>query len=185
MGKILYHFKDASIFDFSSSASNPLQNNAEVANFLYDVAINTYTVFGSTYSYSTYSDLQYALSNHYHYSFKHGELTQNGLINSINNGSPTIIIEYDKDDRSHAWVCDGYRVVDDRIDFYLMVPVGQPEDIFGPYEASAQWDANGTPNFQFNNSDDYIYFNAFFDPDQLRATRPVYVSDFIMNIRSN
>lgn len=171
LGKILHYFKDPSILDFSSSTSNPLKNNLEVANFLYDVALNTYTVFGTTYSFSTYDNLQCAIDNHYKYSFKTGNINEEDLISSIDNGSPLIVIDYDKYGRSHAWVCDGYRVVEDRIDYHLMVPVGQPEDIFGPYEPSAQWDQYGNASFQFNHSDNDVKIMVISDytSDELRG----------------
>lgn len=177
LGKILHYFKDPSILDFSSSISNPLKNNLEVANFLYDVALNTHTVFGTNYSFSSYDNLQYAIDNHYKYSFKKGTINEEDLISSIDNGSPLIVIDYDKDGRSHAWVCDGYRVVEDRIDYHLMVPVGQPEDIFGPYEPSAQWDHYGNASFQFNHSDNDVKIMVISDytSDQLRG---VFYSKF-------
>lgn len=181
VSQMLHYFKHSSILDFSASASNPLQNNTEIANFLYDVACNIYTIFGSTYSYAPYDRMMYALSSKYRYSYKTGEFNENEIIYSINNGSPSIVIEYDEDGRSHAWICDGYRYVSDRIDYFLMAPVGQPEDVFGPYESSGQWDEYGNASVQFNNSSDNIYFNTFFDPDSLDnfyGKKPIFIYKF-------
>lgn len=68
-------------------------------------------------------------------------------------------------------------VVEDRIDYHLMVPVGQPEDIFGPYEPSAQWDHYGNASFQFNHSDNDVKIMVISDytSDQLRG---VFYSKF-------
>ncbi|MDE7460981.1 MAG: C10 family peptidase [Paramuribaculum sp.] len=162
VGQILHYFKDPVINNFSASASNPLQNNTEIANFLYDVAKKVHTVFGSSYSYASYINVQTALSQTYHYTYQTGPFNEGELIYSINNGSPSIIIEYDIDGKSHAWICDGYRLVSDRISYYLMTPAGQPEDYFYGYECAGEWDENGVSNFQFANQTDNIYFSPFF-----------------------
>lgn len=172
LGRILHYLDDPSVLNFSASTINPLQNDTEVANFLYDVAKKINTSFGASYSYATYGNLLDAIATKYGYAYETGIVNDQNLLSSINNGSPSIIIEYDKSGRSHAWVCDGYRVVDDRIDYFLMVPVGQPEDMFGPYEPSAQWDEQRNSNVQFNNSDASLYFNTFFEGGSTKE--PVY-----------
>ena len=161
LGQILHYFKDPVINNYSASASNPLQNNTEIANFLYDVAKNIHTVFGPSYSYATYENIKNTLSQKYRYTFQSGTFNEDQLINSISNGSPSIIIEYDLDGKSHSWVCDGYRLVSDRVDYYLMAPVGQPEDLYGGFEPCGTWDENGNGSYQFSSGGEEWYFTPF------------------------
>ncbi len=179
LGQILNYFDDPTIYNFSSSSSSPLRNNTEIANFLYDVALNINTVFGSSYSYAPYQSLLGALNNTYKYSYKYGETSDQKIISSINSGSPTIIIDYNLDGKSHAWVCDGYRVASVQTYYELMAPVGQPEDLFGPYEPVNTWDDYGNSAYQFQKSNDNVYFNSYFYPDSINwfYKQPQYVGD--------
>lgn len=168
LGQIIHYFNDPVINNFSASASNPLQNTTEIANFLYDVAKNVRTVFGPSYSYASFENVKAALSNTYHYGFNYGEFNEGNLIYSINNGSPAIIIDKDESGRSHAWICDGYRLASHRRDYYLMAPLGQPQDIFYGFECVGQWDENGVTNFEFENkTDEILIFSPFADISKL------------------
>lgn len=164
VGQLLYYYNDPVIRQFSASAANPLQNNTEIANFLYDVALNIGTVFGSTYSYASFDNMKYALSTYYHYDFESGQYNEKAIMRSIDNGSPSIIIYYDSENRSHAIITDRYRMVTDRIDYFLMAPLGQPEDPLGPYESMGQWDDYGNGSYPlFESEDNNMYFNAWCD----------------------
>lgn len=180
VGQILHYFKHPTILNYSASSSNPLRNNTEISNFLYSVALNVNTVFQPTYSYATYENVKTALSMKYGCTFQSGKINGDNLIYSINNGSPSIIFEEDENNRSYAWICDGYRIVSDRIDYFLMAPLGQPEDLMHGFESIAQWDEYGSASHQFHNSSNNIYFNTFVNQDSLTwfSKTPNYVYKF-------
>lgn len=174
MGQILHYFNDPSIKLFSRSEDNPLQDNTEISSFLYNVAQNINTVFGSSYSYSSITDITNALSNIYRYSFTLSEPIENGVIESINSGSPVIFFGYGNDGQSYSWICSQYKRVSDDKNYFLMAPLGQPEGIFGPFENCASWNTHGTPNFYFDNSQNDIYFSPFADFENELYTNRLY-----------
>lgn len=179
LGRILYYYNDPSIQKFSSSPSNPLQNNTEIANFLYDVAKNINTVFGTSYSYATYGDLAAAFKYTYNYTFEAGQFDENGLIQSLKNGSPSIIVDYDQRGRSHTSVCDSYRVVSDYVTYTLWAPAGMPDDMYYGYESCGVWSETGASNFEFGQKANNIYFSPFWQGDDIHSQPPYYMHQVV------
>lgn len=185
LGKILYYFNNSFVYKYSSSSTTPLQNDTEVAEFLYNIALKTGTTFNTSYSFATFPNMLSALTN-FGFSYNSGTFTQQNLMNSIDNESPTLITEYDNNQRSLTWVCDGYRIIYVRYDYFLMAPVGQLEDPFGPYEPAAQWENKSNPNFQIRESSaGEKFFNAFFSPDDPYGNAPKKETNVVYRIEDN
>lgn len=161
LGQMLHYKNDPSVMVHSRSESHPLQDNIEISTFLYDVAKNIKTVFGINGSHSSVDNLADALSDCYGYDFALSQPSENALISSIDKGSPVMVVGYNEKGDSEAWICSRYQRRDINRKYVLMAPLGQPEGIFGPYEACAQWDNNGGANFYFDNSGDDLYFCTF------------------------
>ncbi|MDE6587024.1 MAG: Spi family protease inhibitor [Paramuribaculum sp.] len=164
LGQILHYYKDPAIIVHSRAENNPLQDNAEISSFLYDVANGVNTVFGTNYSYSTINNMTDALSNRYKYNYAVSQPSEDALVSSINQGSPVMVVGYEATGKSDAWICSRYERREVRRTYMLMAPLGHPEDIiYGPYESMAEWNDDGVSNFYFDTSKDDLYFCAFGD----------------------
>lgn len=168
LGQLLHYRKDPSIMPHSRSESNPLQNNNEIASYLYDVATKINTTFSSTYSTVPFNSLTNALSNIYKYDFTMPKPSESALISSIDSGSPVLVVGYDRNGKSDAWICSAYEEVSISREYYLMSPVGDLENgIYGPFEPQGQWNRYGESNFYFDDSKDDVYFCCFWDFNDL------------------
>jgi len=105
--------------------------------------------------------------------------SEGALISLINSGSPAILVGYDKNGQSDAWICSAYEKVDITTEYYLMSPVGGDLEngIYGPFEPQGEWNNYGESSYFFDNSKDDLYFCCFWDYEDIRQ---LYTKTLVM-----